>query len=185
MTQSGIKTRSSQKGTPKNFNELRFEDKKGKEHVYLHAERDMTRVVENNDTLEVGLVDKDKGDQEITIHNDRTVTLKEGDDSLAIKKGSQSIDVKKKITIKAGDQLSITVGQAKLVMKKNGQIDLKGMNITVDGTNLTLKAKASLKAKANAQAEIKGTMTKVEGSGILDLKAGGMAKLKGGITMIG
>ena len=194
MTQSGIKTRSSQKGTPKNFNELRFEDKKDKEEVFLHAETNMKRVVKNNDVLEVGLVKKDKGDQEITIQNDRTVTLNEGNDSLTVTEGDQAVDITagnqdvnvgKKITIKAGDQLSITVGQAKLVMKKNGQIDIKGMNISVNGTNITLKANASIKAKANAQAEIKGTMTKVEGSGILDLKAGGMAKLKGGITMIG
>ena len=33
----------------------------------------MNRVVKNNDTLEVGLVKKDKGNQEITIRNDRTV----------------------------------------------------------------------------------------------------------------
>ena len=185
MTQSGLLSRSSPKGTPKNFNELRFEDKKDKEEVFIHAERDMKRVVKNDDTLEVGLETKDKGDQEITIHNDRTVTLNEGNDSLTVKKGNLDIDVKKKITIKAGDQLSITVGQAKLVMKKNGQIDIKGMNITVDGTNVKLAAKAQFKAEGKAQAEVKGTMTKVEGSGILDLKAGGLAKLKGGITMIG
>src|SRR5262249_22770672 len=32
-TQSGIKTRSSLKGSPENFNELRFEDKMGQEDI--------------------------------------------------------------------------------------------------------------------------------------------------------
>ena len=40
-TTTGIKSRSSLGGTPQNFNEIRFEDKKGEEHVYIHAERDM------------------------------------------------------------------------------------------------------------------------------------------------
>ena len=92
--------------------------------------------------------------------------------------GSQTIDVKKKIDIKAGDQLTITVGQAKLTMKKNGKITISGMDIKIDG-------KKSVKSKAGIQAEFKGTQTKVEGSAMLDLKAGAMAKLKGGITMIG
>ena len=53
-TQSGIKTRSTLKGTTDNFNELRFEDKKGSEDIYFHAEKDFHRVVENNDDLKVG-----------------------------------------------------------------------------------------------------------------------------------
>src|SRR6185369_4857698 len=39
QTQSGIKTHSSPKGTNQDFNELRFEDKKGHEEIYVHAER--------------------------------------------------------------------------------------------------------------------------------------------------
>ncbi len=71
-TQSGIKSRSTLKGTPDNFNELRFEDKKGEEQVYFHAEKNFDRVVENNDTLKVGFDKKDKGDQTIEIFNNQT-----------------------------------------------------------------------------------------------------------------
>ncbi len=46
-TQSGIKTRSTKQGGDDNFNELRFEDKKGSEDIYFHAEKDFHRVVEN------------------------------------------------------------------------------------------------------------------------------------------
>src|SRR5262249_24736241 len=38
MTQSGTKSRSTLKGTTGNFNEIRFEDKKGQELVTIHAE---------------------------------------------------------------------------------------------------------------------------------------------------
>ena len=42
-TQTGIKTRSSKGGGSANFNEIRFEDKKGEEDLYVHAERNLHR----------------------------------------------------------------------------------------------------------------------------------------------
>ncbi|MBA3312906.1 MAG: type VI secretion system tip protein VgrG [Planctomycetota bacterium] len=74
-TRSGIKTRSSLKGNENHFNEIRFEDKKGSEEIYVHAEHDMNRVVENNDTVKIGFSDKDKGDQTTDIHNNQTYTV--------------------------------------------------------------------------------------------------------------
>jgi type VI secretion system secreted protein VgrG len=74
-TQSGVKSRSSLKGTPDNFNELRFEDKKDKEEIYFHAEKDFNRVVENNDTHKVGFVKTEKGDQTIEIFNNQSQTV--------------------------------------------------------------------------------------------------------------
>jgi type VI secretion system secreted protein VgrG len=53
-TQSGIKTRSVKKGTAANFNEIRFEDKKGQELFSIHAERDFSETVEANTTESVG-----------------------------------------------------------------------------------------------------------------------------------
>src|SRR5690606_24652259 len=47
-TQSGIKTRSTKGGTPQNYNELRFEDKKGEEQIYVHAEKNYDTMVEND-----------------------------------------------------------------------------------------------------------------------------------------
>ena len=193
MTQSGFKSRSTKEGTAKAFNEIRFEDKEGSEEIYVHAEHNYTRIVENDDVLKVGLDDKDKGDQTIEIHNDRTATLKEGTDSLKVEKGDQKIDVKKKIDIKAGDELKITVGQSSLVMKKDG-------TITINGKDLKLDFKMNIKGKAAVGLDLKATQVKVAGTGTLDIKAGGMttvkgamvdingsamAKLKGGLTMIG
>ena len=78
-TQSGIKSRSSKSGTPDNFNEIRFEDKKGQEQVYIHAEKNEDIVVENDKTENVG------HDETITIHNDRTETVK-GFETLTVEK---------------------------------------------------------------------------------------------------
>jgi type VI secretion system secreted protein VgrG len=63
-TQSGIKSNSSKGGG--GSNELRFEDSKGSEQVYLHAQKDEAIVVEHDKTETV------HHDESITIDHDRT-----------------------------------------------------------------------------------------------------------------
>ncbi|MEQ8768309.1 MAG: type VI secretion system tip protein TssI/VgrG [Planctomycetota bacterium] len=53
-TQSGIKSRSTPEGGPSNFNEIRFEDKKGQEEFFQHAEKTMTIVVKGSESESVG-----------------------------------------------------------------------------------------------------------------------------------
>jgi type VI secretion system secreted protein VgrG len=99
-TQSGIKSRSSLKGTADNYNEIRFEDKKDSELITIHAEKDFDRYVENNDTLKVGYDKKDKGDQSIDIFNNQTTKI--GGGASKCDDGSQSIDVFNNQTVKIG-----------------------------------------------------------------------------------
>jgi len=76
-------------------------------------------------------------------------------------------------------------------MKKDGTIKLKGVNITIDGSD-KITQKAGQKIDANAltiklsgtKIDIKGTKTTVQGT-LLDLSAAAVAKLKGAITKIG
>jgi type VI secretion system secreted protein VgrG len=53
-TVSTLKSRSTMKGGQGNFNELRFEDLKGKEQVFLHAERDKDERVKKESREWVG-----------------------------------------------------------------------------------------------------------------------------------
>lgn len=53
-TQSGFLTRSSEDGSEANANALRFEDRKGAEQVWLHAERNQDIEVEHDETHSVG-----------------------------------------------------------------------------------------------------------------------------------
>jgi type VI secretion system secreted protein VgrG len=69
-TQSGFRTRSTPKGSAANCNEFRFDDKKGSEQVYLHAEKNQDISVENDETHTVG------NDRTKTIDNDETTTVK-------------------------------------------------------------------------------------------------------------
>ena len=52
-TQSGIKSRSHEGGAAADFNEIRFEDKKGSEELFLHAQKDMREEVENDHLVQI------------------------------------------------------------------------------------------------------------------------------------
>ncbi|MEW8469297.1 MAG: type VI secretion system tip protein TssI/VgrG [Candidatus Thiodiazotropha sp.] len=77
MTQSGIKSRSTKGGNPSTFNEIRFEDKKGSEELYIHAEKNHTNITESSRNENVGYnrsltVGHDKSE---TVNNDKTITI--------------------------------------------------------------------------------------------------------------
>ncbi|PWI34106.1 type VI secretion system tip protein VgrG [Vibrio albus] len=187
-TQSGIKTRSSTKGTAENFNELRFEDKKGSEEVYLHAERTFTRIVENDDFLSVGFEKSDPGDQSVQIYGNRSTMLETGNDSLELKKGDQSIDIAGKqavdiagnqtVSIK-GDQSTEINGKQQISakggisQKSPASIELKvgGSSIKIEPAKITIKS-PQVEIKADGKLDIKSPMTTVSGDAVLTLKGG-------------
>ena len=157
QTQSGLKTRSTKEGDAEKFNELRFEDKKGEEQVYFHAEKDFLRIVENNDSLKVGFDKKDAGDQTIEIFNHRTTTLEKGNDTLTIKegnrateitKGNQSLAIKegsRDAKIKTDDALELESGNQSITIKQGNQtltISQGDQTITITQGNQTIKIEA-------------------------------------------
>jgi len=87
MTQSGIKSRSTTGGGGSNFNEIRFEDQKGSEEVYVHAERQMTTVVEANESRNVG------GSRNTTIYKDDIEVVETGNHKLTVQKKNQEMDI--------------------------------------------------------------------------------------------
>ena len=73
-TQSGLRSRSSKQGGTANFNEIRLEDLKGSELMFIHAEKDMQTEVENDETRTVG------HDRTTTITNDETKEVTQGNE---------------------------------------------------------------------------------------------------------
>ncbi|MFM7203010.1 MAG: type VI secretion system tip protein TssI/VgrG [Myxococcota bacterium] len=90
-TISTLKTRSSPGG--KGFNELRFEDKSGKEEVFLHAQRDFNELIRANHARQVG------------GHSDTTV-----------KKHIRLRSTSDAIYLSAPKKIVMTVGKSKLVL---------------------------------------------------------------------
>jgi type VI secretion system secreted protein VgrG len=116
-TQSGVKSRSSQNGTTENFNEFRFEDLKGSELVFLHAEKDQTIEVEHDESHSVGHDRKKdvKNNETTSIGKDRTESVGQNE-SITITKnrtesvgGNETIDITKDYSQSIGGSRTLTV----------------------------------------------------------------------------
>jgi type VI secretion system secreted protein VgrG len=115
-TQTGIKSRSSKGGDGATFNEIRMEDKKGEELLYLHAEKDKHVVVENDRAEEVG------HDESIDIGNDRSEKVG----------NNENIGIGNNRSISVGNNESITVGGNQTEVVSDDQSLSVGGNRGVD-----------------------------------------------------
>jgi type VI secretion system secreted protein VgrG len=109
-TQSGIKSRSSKGGNNNNFNEIRFEDKKGSEELYIHAERNHTNITESSRSESVGYnrsltVGHDKTEQ---VDNDKTITVTKNHTEMIGLNMSQTVGVNKSESV--GSEKSVSIG---------------------------------------------------------------------------
>jgi type VI secretion system secreted protein VgrG len=123
-SQSGISTRSYKSDSANDANVLRFEDKKDAEEVLLHAQKDLTVEVENDEKRDIG------HDQTEVVKNARTITIEDADDQLTLKKGSRTTLLEKgdrTTTLKQGnDTLDIDTGDRKTTLKKGSDsVELK------------------------------------------------------------
>jgi type VI secretion system secreted protein VgrG len=203
VTQSGVKSRSSKEGGTANFNEIRMEDKKDAELLYIHAEKDKSVVVENDRTESVGANEtitigenrsESVGDNEtISIGSNRSESVGK-DESVSIGKkrahsigtsdsldvggnrtvnvgGNSSTKVEKNTTLTVGDSLTVSVAKDhKEETKKN--YSLKAEKIFIEGTNeIEIKSgSASIILKKNGDIQIKGGKINVKGSGDVVIK---------------
>ena len=110
-TQSGIKTRSTLGGTPDNFNEIRFEDKKGSEELYLHAEKDKKIVVENDNTETIGHDESINvaRDQTLSVGNNQSISV--GKDRSKSVGNNETTSIEKNRTESVGETESVTIGK--------------------------------------------------------------------------
>ena len=167
QTQSGIKTNSSKGGG--GFNELRFEDKKDAEEVFLQAQKDFNINVLNDTTATVG------HDETLTVQNARTRTVKDGDETVTLEKGkrsvtiqtgSDSLDVKDTRTVTVDSDQNHSTG-GNYAHKVSGNYDL-----TVDG-NLTIKVSGTLTLQSGGSFAIKsGADLAAQASTSISQKAG-------------
>src|SRR5256884_284142 len=189
QTQSGIKSRSSKAGGTDNFNEIRFEDKKGSEVLFIHAEKDEQVEVENDRSDSVG------HDETVSIGNDRTESVKNnesitidknrtesvgGDESVSIS-GNRSLTVSKDETIDVTGNRSDSVAKSENVsiadnrshsVGKDDELSV-GKNLTITaGDNIMLTSgDASITLKKNGDIKIEGKNITIQGSGKIAVKA--------------
>jgi type VI secretion system secreted protein VgrG len=187
QTRTTLKSNTSMGGG--GFNELRFEDKKGGEEVFLHAQKDMTVAILNDRTQTIG------HDDATTVRNDRTVTVSEGKDALTVAKGARTVAVETgnethtngadfTHTVKGNFTLSV---DGDIAIKASGSIVINaGGALTVkSGAGLMLSGGTSLTATAGTALTLSGgTTMELKGSAAGAVDGGGLLTVKGGLVKI-
>jgi type VI secretion system secreted protein VgrG len=140
QTQSGVKSRSTKGGAGENFNELRFEDKKGNEEIYLHAEKNWTIKVENDRKKSVGHDEAtDVGnnrtesvgkDEAVTIGQNRAVTVGK-DDKLDVGMNRKET-VGQNLEVKAVQKITLTAGMELKLVGPGGTITIGPSGVSIE-----------------------------------------------------
>jgi len=140
------------------YNELRFEDKKSSEQVYLQAEKDLDVRVKNDSREYVG--------------NDRSLIVKH--DQKEKVTGDQHSQVMGNRLEKVGQNMSLQIGEnlneksgMKFAHEAGMEIHLKaGMQVTIEaGMQLTLKVGGNFVDISPAGIAIQGTMVMINSGG--------------------
>src|SRR5664279_4354417 len=174
QTVSTLKSRSSKGGASANYNEIRFEDKKGSEQIFVNAEKDMDQRVENDSREYV------KNDRHLIVHANQHELVdadKHGhvkgkhfeaiDGDMSLKVGG---DVKEKVSgnasLQVGQSMNEKVGQT--WAKEAGQtVHIKaGMTLILEaGMQLSLKGPGGFVDIGPAGVTIQGTMVLINSGG--------------------
>ena len=156
-TRTVFKTLSSPGGG--GFNELRIEDKKGAEQIFIHAQKDWDENIEHDQKIRVGnerhdTVEKNtytelKAEEHRTTHADRKVEVRT-DDHLTVAQNqhvklgtAQLIQAGREIHLKAGEKIVIEAGMELTVKAGGSFIKLDPSGITMVGPTVRVNAGGS------------------------------------------
>ncbi|WP_421683278.1 type VI secretion system tip protein VgrG [Stutzerimonas urumqiensis] len=144
-TRTVFKTLSSPGGG--GYNELRIEDRKGQEQIYLHAQRDWDENIEHDqkirvgherhDTVEANSYSEFKAEEHRTTHADRKTEIR-ANDHLTVG-NNQHIKLGTGQFVEAGQEIHLSSG-LKVVLEAGSELTFKagGSFIKLDGGGITL-----------------------------------------------
>jgi type VI secretion system secreted protein VgrG len=163
QTKTLIKSNSSKGGG--GSNEIRLEDKKGSEQIFIHAEKDTDYYVKNDHRELIGnerhlIVKKDLLEE---IDGDKHLTVK-GNHNQKVD-GTVSLNVSMNLQEKVGMNHAVDAGQ---------EIHLKGgMNVVIEaGMSVTLKAGGGFVVVGPAGVAISGPLVQINSGGSAGAGAG-------------
>ena len=198
QTKSTVKTNTSKGGG--GFNEIRFEDKKAKEEVFIQAQKDMNVIVKHNFTENVyanvktnigasrqdffgKCKDKDGNPKPWPEDSPRdTLVLMEGKRVIKVEKGNELHEVKGKRTLNIkDDELHTNKGKFTHEVTKDYTLKVKG-NLIIDVTGeITIKSAKAIKVAAKMDMDLKAKNLKAKTDMDIVFKAG--MNLKGAAGM--
>jgi type VI secretion system secreted protein VgrG len=179
-TISTFKTRSFNGGAA-DYNELRFDDQQGSEHLALHAQRDRDDSVEHDYAVWIG------HDEVRVVDHNRSEHVKANADLTVDKNLAQTVaedmqlDVGKNLAVAIGESTHLAVGQ-------EFSIDVSAATSLNTGSNLDLKAGANAALEGGANVHVKAGVNLVLEAGVqLTLKAGPASVVLGpdGVSITG
>jgi len=155
-TISGIKSLSSKGGG--GFNELRFEDKKGEEQIFVNAEKNQDIRVKNDHFEIVG------NERHLIVKSDQLEHV-EGDKHLSVK-GDKNEKINGTVSRNIDMDLQEKIG-SKHGLEAGSEIHLKaGMNVVIEaGMSITLKAGGGFIVVGPAGVTISGTPVLINSGG--------------------
>ncbi|WP_162623132.1 type VI secretion system tip protein TssI/VgrG, partial [Billgrantia lactosivorans] len=154
-TRTVIRTQSHQ---GEGFNELRFEDQAGQEQIWLHAQKDLELLTNNDRTEEIG------NDSFLTVHHDRIGEIHAGDHLTVHGSRHTQVDGDDHLIVDASRHEKY--GRAQLVEAGQEIHHKAGMKVVIEaGAEITLKAGGSFVKLDPSGVTIVGTQVKVNSGG--------------------
>ncbi|MBL9077664.1 MAG: type VI secretion system tip protein VgrG [Planctomycetes bacterium] len=148
-TQSGIVSRSTPDGTASNFNEIRFEDKKGSEELFVQAEKDQNTNVKNDQSETIG------HDQTVDVGNDQSIHVAKNRDLTVDENDSTTVGKDRTITVKGSHDESIKENMTLTVSGNRTMSVTKDLTESVDGSmNLTVAKDRTTNVQGNLTVEV-------------------------------
>jgi type VI secretion system secreted protein VgrG len=206
---SGMRSKTVKGG---GYNEMTMDDTKGKEKISVHAQYDMSTVVEHDDTQRVvsgnRTIAVETGTHTETIKGATSITVTTGNYSHDVQTGTatihvtgavtenfdanQTTTVKHEIMIDGGDKITLKSGASSITLEKGGTITIHGKNVIVIG-DTEIKASAPKVAATggdeakfgvgNQQMTCDKTKVNVSGAAI-NSSAVGMHEITGALVKI-
>lgn len=177
-TVSGFKSNSSKGG--EGFNELRFEDKKGEEQIFVHGEKNLDIRVKNDryETIEHDRHLHVENDKVEHVDNNRNETV--GADHIEEIAKDRHLKVAGKEAIEVGDSRSVTVkGDVIEVFNANHSEQTKGEYYVV-ADDIIIEGKTSITIKVGqSYIAIDSNGIRMETTGRLELEASSTVDITG------
>lgn len=169
QTITTIISRSTPNGTKDNYNELRFDDRKGDEHVWMQAEKDYYYLIKNDS---LGWV---KNEYHLKIDQGRFEET--GGDRQDKSKGDYNAEVTGDYSLKVGQNHQHKVGQGYNI-DSGTAVHLKaGTTLVIEaGVSISLKASGSFVNIGPSGVDISGPMVKINSGGSAGSGAGTSTK---------
>jgi type VI secretion system secreted protein VgrG len=157
-TVSTFKSRSSKGGGDDEFNEIRFEDKKGSEQLFMQAQKDMDLNVKNDSRETVGHDShQDVGhDMVVNIGNERHETVAT----------NRNDSIGQALSVTVGTSMDQTIGTSSAISAGTTMYLKAGVTLVIEaGAQLTLKGPGGFVDIGPAGVTIQGTMVLINSGG--------------------